>query len=329
MLELVYGLPESRAGLEKLHAFLHRIGLSWDEGIEFTVCLMDGGEVVATGSRQGNVLKCIGIAEERRGEGLAACVVTELVKHAALAGHYHLFLFTTPKSKSIFLELGFYLVAQTETVVLMENRRSGIADFVAHIKSPAARGSIGCIVANCNPFTKGHLHLAETAAQDCDFVYFFLLSENQGMFPAEVRRALAEQGLAHLKNVAVVPTGDYLISHVTFPDYFLKDKGMAVKAHYDLDLVVFCERFAAELGITKRFVGEEPFDPLTMQYNKRMKQVFPEHGVQLIELPRAQCDGSVISASTVRKLLRAHALAELDGYVPETTYRYLEELCHE
>ena len=329
MLNMVYELPKSKSGMEKVCSFLHGIGLSWDDGIEYTVCLMDGAEVVATGSCQGNVLKCIGIADDRRGEGLAACVVTELVKHAALTGHYHLFLFTTPNSKSIFLELGFYPVAQTETVVLMENRRSGITDFVAGIKSPAARGSIGCIVANCNPFTKGHLHLAETAAEDCDFVYFFLLSENQGLFPTETRRALAEQGLAHLKNVAVVPTGDYLISHVTFPDYFLKDKGMAVKAHYDLDLAVFCERFAAVLGITKRFVGEEPFDLLTMQYNERMKQTLPEHGVQLIEIPRAQCDGAVISASTVRRLLRAHGLAEIHGYVPETTYQYLEELCHE
>jgi [citrate (pro-3S)-lyase] ligase len=329
LLNMVYELPRSKSGMEKLRSFLHRIGLNWDDGIEYTVSLMDAGEVVATGSRQGNVLKCVGIADDRRGEGLAASVVTELIKNAALSGHHHLFLFTTPKSKSIFLALGFYTVTQTETVVLMENRRNGAAEFVAGIKTPAAHGSIGCIVANCNPFTNGHLHLAETAAHDCDFVYFFLLSENQGLFPAEVRRKLAEQGLAHLNNVAVVPTGDYLISHVTFPDYFLKDKGMAVKAHYDLDLAVFCDCFAVPLGITKRFVGEEPFDPLTMQYNERMKQVLPKCGIELIEIPRAQHGGTAISASAVRKLLSAHALTELCGYVPETTYQYLEGLCHE
>ena len=87
----------------------------------------------------------------------------------------------------------------------------------------------------------------------------------------------------------------------------------------DLDIQLFAKRIAPALGITKRFVGTEPFCPVTRAYNERMKQVLPEYGVEVIEIERK--DG--ISASKVRQLLAEGEKDKVRTLVPECTYKYL------
>ena len=164
-------------------------------------------------------------------------------------------------------------------MLLMENRRDGIRSFVASLP-PAPAGNVGAIVANCNPFTRGHRYLVETAAGQCDFLYVFLVSEDRSFFSARDRLELARRNLADLPNVAVCPTGDYMISAATFPTYFLKDQSRAAECSTELDLKIFAEHFARPLGITRRFVGEEPFCPVTRAYNRQMLKLLPTWGIQ-------------------------------------------------
>ena len=79
------------------------------------------------------------------------------------------------------------------------------------------------------------------------------------------------------------------------------------------------------MGIKTRFVGEEPFDTVTRQYNESMNNILPTFGVNFVEIPRKTTDGKddVISASKVRKLLSENKWDELIRYVPKTTYDYL------
>jgi [citrate (pro-3S)-lyase] ligase len=251
--------------------------------------------------------------------------VSELVKDAHAGGLSRVFIFTKPHNVDIFSGLGFYPVATTKDAALLENRRNGIADYVASLKRPEATGKIGAIVANCNPFTNGHRYLIETAAKDCGFVYLFILSEDLSEFSAETRLRLAQECTADLKNVAVCPTGDYLISYATFPDYFIKDKAQAKQINYGLDLKIFAESFAKPLGITRRYVGTEPTCTVTAGYNAAMLELLPESGVEVILVERREHDGQAVSASTVRKLLSAGKLEEVKNLVPEPVYRYLKE----
>ena len=78
--------------------FLAKAGLEADLGVERTVLVWDEGQLIATGSRQGNVLKCIAVDESRQGEGLTATVLTQLRQDAFGAGYRHLFLYTKPKT---------------------------------------------------------------------------------------------------------------------------------------------------------------------------------------------------------------------------------------
>ena len=129
---------------------------------------------MATGSRQGNILKCIGVAPERQGERLAVALLGELTREAAVAGCAHTLLFMKPTNLKLFNTLGFYVVGESKQAVLMESHRSWVDDLVRSIRR-SGEGSVGAVVANANPFTKGHLYLIENAASHCGLVYLFIL----------------------------------------------------------------------------------------------------------------------------------------------------------
>lgn len=323
-MEMIYGRrPIAKELLVPTRHFLQSLALRYDERVDFTVSISDNGRIIATGSRERNILKCIGVAAESRERGLAAKILTELIKDAIAEGFAHLFLFTRPENRSIFHDLGFYPIANTQDILLMENVRDGVTNFVAGLECPTLQGVIGCIVANCDPFTNGHLYLVETACRACDLVHLFILSENRGMFAADVRLALAKRAVARLAKVVVHPTADYLVSYTTFPDYFLHHKEQIEAAHCELDLMIFVERFAKPLQITRRFVGSEPLSPVTHLYNQALQTILPRHGIEAVVVPRMETDGMAISASRVRDLIRMGRMDEIKQLVPLTTYEYL------
>ena len=273
-------------------------------------------DVLACGSIGGNVLRQIAVAEKAAGMELCAAVLSELVSLAASEGKTKLFLFTKPKLLSMFSSLGFFPVIQTADILMMENRKDGLDDYLKTIPKPA--GEVGAIVCNCSPFTLGHRHLVETAAAECDEVLVFVLSEDRGLFPAKDRIELVRQGTADLNNVHVVSGGDYIISPATFPTYFIKDSNKTALARCELDVALFAGRIAPSLGIKTRYVGEEPFDPVTAQYNDCLKSMLPKSGIKLRIIPRK----NNISASFVRKKLLEGSVGELRALLPDCTYEY-------
>lgn len=318
------GYPFKGYTLNKLKKFLENLDLSYDEGIQFTVGFFDDNdEIVATGSLEDNVLKCIAVSEEHQGEGLTASVISRLISEAYDNNQDHLFLFTKPENMIMFSDLGFYPITQTENVLLMENVKDGIRKFVNSLENPNCEGVAGAIVANCNPFTKGHQYLIETASKQCDLLHLFILSEDKSFFPSDVRYELVKKGVGHIENVIVHKTSNYLISSATFPTYFIKEKQDAVNINCALDLSIFYEYFAKTLNIKKRFVGNEPYCKVTNAYNREMKKFLIPKGVEVIEIPRLKEGDTEISASRVRKLLAEGNFEEIKKIVPESTLEYL------
>ncbi len=305
--------------------FLCRMGLIPDENVESTVLLWDNEVIVAAGSRHKNVLKCIAVDSAYQGEGLTATLLTQLRQDAFTAGYKHLFLYTKPQNEVMFSSLFFYPVAKTQNVLLMESEKNGIANFLSGLPVPCRSGKIGAAVMHCNPFTRGHRYLIETAAKQCDWLYLFILSEEESIFPAADRMELVQLGTADLKNVTVYPTGQYLISSATFPSYFLKDRGLVDKAHCELDISVFLQHFVPHFSISHRFVGTEPQCAVTGHYNEMLKTILPGNGVDVVEIPRLELADAPISASTVRKLLSQENWEEIEKLVPETTLHYLRQ----
>lgn len=187
--------------------------------------------------------------------------------------------------------------------------------------NPNARSS--AVIVNANPFTLGHKALIELAARDAEQCIVFVVEENQSVFPFDVRLALVRAGTADLPNVRVVPSGPYIISAGTFPSYFLK-KNERLPAQTHLDGTIFAHLLAPGFGITKRFVGTEPTDPVTRAYNEALRDVFKKYALDLVEVPRIEDGIGAISASRVRAAWTAGRMDEVEEWVPASTLSYLK-----
>ncbi len=315
----------SGAKLNIWREFLERAGLQAESCCEQTVLIWDRDTLVATGSRQQNLLKCIAVDESRQGEGLTATVLTALKKEAFEQGHRHLFLYTKPQNRAMFSSLFFYPIAQTDEVLFMEDKRNGIKQFLETLERADAKdGAVGAAVMNCNPFTLGHRYLIEQAAKECDRLYVFVLSEDKSRFSAADRLEMVKQGTADLKNVTVLPTGPYLISSATFPTYFLKEREKAGQIQCKLDIEIFIEYFVPKFSINRRYVGTEPLSPLTHRYNEALKQQLPGRGIELVEVTRLEKENAPVSASAVRTLLDEGDTEAVRLLVPKSTFAYLQ-----
>lgn len=320
-IELINRLSGSR--LVAWKDLLTKAGLHTDFTYDRTVLVWDNGLLIAAASRQENILKGIAVDDSHRGEDLTATLLTQLRQDAFEAGYSHLFLYTKPQNLYMFRSLFFYPVAQTKDVLLMENKENGISQFLDTLPAAPCEGTVGAAVMNCNPFTKGHQYLIETAAKECDRLYVFVLSEDKGEFSFRDRLEMVKLGTTHLPNVTVLPTGPYLISSATFPTYFLKDRENVQTVQCQLDIEIFSKFYAPKFGITRRYVGTEPLSPMTNLYNEALKEYLPANGIELIEIPRLEQSGAPVSASRVRQLLQDKDMDTLHDLVPATTYDYL------
>lgn len=182
---------------------------------------------------------------------------------------------------------------------------------------------IGCIVMNCNPFTNGHHYLIQESSKLVAKLIVFVVEENKSIFSFDDRIKLVREGVRDIENVTVLPSGQFMISSVTFPGYF--NKNSMVCCDCEADLEIFCRYIAPALNIYYRFAGEEPNDIVTANYNITMSRILPGYNIQFVEIQRLKYDDNVISASRVRRLLNNFTKnrTELKELVPEVTYKYL------
>lgn len=180
-----------------------------------------------------------------------------------------------------------------------------------------AEAVIGGIVVNANPFTLGHFYLIDIASKIVDFLYVFVVEEDLSDFSFEDRYNLVKKGTEQFSNVKVIRSGKFIISNITFPEYFDKDNATEhSRIVPSLDIEIFGEFIAKKLGISIRFVGEEPTDYVTKQYNKYMMERLPLYGIRLIEIPRKKQDNGYISAKRVRKLVAEGKFDDVRTLVP-------------
>lgn len=307
-------LPPSR--LEEYRCLLTACGLTDEGDGDQTVLAVEEetGRLAACGTRRGDLLLQIAVDPGFRGEDLAARVLSALM--AQVPGRPWM-LCTKPEHRRMFASLGFSPLVETADALLMEHRRGTMARFLSAL--PRFPGENGAVVCHCDPFTLGHRHLIEYAAGRCGHLYVLVLSEDRGAVPAADRLRLVAEGTADLPNVTVAAGGPYFVSRATFPAYFVKDRSRVEAVRTDLDLALFGRQAAPALGIVRRFVGEEPYCPVTAAYNENMRRLLPAMGVAVEEIPRL----GGISAGAVRRLWAQGNWEEVRSMVPETTYAWL------
>lgn len=315
--------PSDRRSLAEIDALLQKEGISRDSNLDYICAMYDGNdEIIATGSCFGPTLRCFAVSREHQGEGLLNAIISHLMEVQVARGNTHLFLYTKVGSAKFFGDLGFYEIARVDgTLVFMENRKTGFPNYLRNLEKTKKDGVSAALVMNANPFTLGHQYLVETAAARCDTLHLFVLSEDASLVPFAVRKKLVQAGTAHVPNVVLHDSGPYIISSATFPSYFLKDEAAVIDGHARLDLAVFT-RIARALGVTERYVGEEPTSQVTGLYNKIMAEELPKAGIACHIIPRKEASGRAISASTVRSALQKGDWDALKTLVPATTLDY-------
>lgn len=350
--------PTTPRQRQRIEAFLKRNGLRFDDMHYYAAVTDDDGEMIAGGGLKGNVIKCVAVDDAHKGEAIANTLISHLIAHANEEGHSNVKLFTKPKNRQLFESLSFRLLAEAPEAVLMETGIGGINNMVEQLKKIKEEGEVckennqeckkeektnlnittpqhlnpstpqplttttplrGVVVMNCNPFTLGHRYLIEQAAKQVERLFVMVVREDCSLFAYAERKAMVEQGVAHLENVTVIDGSEYVISQATFPTYFLKRLDDAADTQMLLDLDLFRRHIAPALGATVRFVGTEPTDQLTRRYNELMHEVLTD----VRENSRLEKEGNAVSASRVRKAMEQGDMSTIRQLVPPTTLPYI------
>lgn len=350
--------PTTPRQRQRIEAFLKRNGLRFDDMHYYAAITDDDGEMIAGGGLKGNVIKCVAVDDAHKGEAIANTLISHIIAHANEEGHSNVMLFTKPKNRQLFESLSFRLLAEAPEAVLMETGIGGINNTVEALKKIREEGEVckennqeckkeektnlnittpqhlnpsapqplttttplrGVVVMNCNPFTLGHRYLIEQAAKQVERLFVMVVREDCSLFAYAERKAMVEQGVAHLKNVTVIDGSEYAISQATFPTYFLKRLDDAADTQMLLDLDLFRRHIAPALGATVRFVGTEPTDRLTRRYNQLMHEVLAD----VRETARLEKEGNAVSASRVRKAMEQGDMSTIRQLVPPTTLPYI------
>lgn len=350
--------PTTPRQRQRIEAFLKRNGLRFDDMHYYAAVTDDDGEMIAGGGLKGNVIKCVAVDDAHKGEAIANTLISHLIAHANEEGHSNVMLFTKPKNRQLFESLSFRLLAEAPEAVLMETGIGGINNMVEQLKKIKEEGEVckennqeckeeektnlnittpqhlnpstpqplttttplrGVVVMNCNPFTLGHRYLIEQAAKQVERLFVMVVREDCSLFAYAERKAMVEQGVAHLENVTVIDGSEYAISQATFPTYFLKRLDDAADTQMLLDLDLFRRHIAPALGATVRFVGTEPTDRLTRRYNQLMHEVLAD----VREIVRLEKEGNAVSASRVRKAMEQGDMSTIRQLVPPTTLPYM------
>lgn len=307
-------------------AFLEGYGLSFDGSVEYTIALYRQENIIATGSIAGKVLRNIAIQQDLQGEGLLSSIVSLLLQEQNRRGIYHNFIYTLPDKAHLFAGLGFSEIVRAEPyAAILEMGIGSVEKYCEKIRKAAAQlplGNAAALVVNCNPFTLGHKAVIGQAARENETVIVFVVSEDRSLFPFPDRYRLVREGVAEYANVVVVPGDDYIISAATFPGYFTRDDEV-ITAQTRLDATLFAKRIAPAVGISARYVGQEPYCPVTNAYNQALLDILPQHGIRVQVMERITVGGEIISASKVRAMLRSGDWEGVRKLVPDTTYNYL------
>lgn len=350
--------PTTPRQRQRIEAFLKRNGLRFDDMHYYAAITDDDGEMIAGGGLKGNVIKCVAVDDAHKGEAIANTLISHLIAHANEEGHSNVMLFTKPKNRQLFESLSFRLLAEAPEAVLMETGIGGLSDTVEALKKIKEEGEVckennqeckkeektnlnittpqhlnpsapqplttttplrGVVVMNCNPFTLGHRYLIEQAAKQVERLFVMVVREDCSLFAYAERKAMVEQGVAHLENVTVIDGSEYAISQATFPTYFLKRLDDAADTQMLLDLDLFRRHIAPALGATVRFVGTEPTDQLTRRYNELMHEVLAD----VRETARLEKEDNAVSASRVRKAMEQGDMSTIRQLVPPTTLPYI------
>lgn len=312
-----------------VNALLDQEGIRFEENVQKTFGKYQDGKLIATASIYKNIIKCVAIDPSYKGGALFNEMMTTLINEINQNSYDSAFVYTKPIYETSFAAIGFNVIERVDNeLIFMQKARYGFASYIEKLKQSKVDGDvIGSIVLNANPFTLGHQYLVDYGAKHSTYLHIFVVSEDASYFSTTNRYNMVKLGVKNYDNVIIHPTDSYLVSSATFPSYFIDEEKSITKIHASLDARIFKYHIGKALGINKRFVGTEPIDESTRIYNETMREIFENepNKLDLVEIPRKESAGEVISASRVRALIKDGKIEQIKNLVPQSTYEYIKK----
>jgi [citrate (pro-3S)-lyase] ligase len=312
-------------GKEEVRNFLSFNGLHYEEDVDFTQVYRLDNEIVATGSLSHNIIKCVAVSPRFRGGKLMSKLMTRLVTMLYKRGYTHHFIFTKPRYVRSFSTYGFHEVVRGEpyAAMLEHGIEETIHKYVKKLSLQRKEGkNIAAMVVDCNPVTYDHMFAITMAASFSDWLHLFLVSEPKYFFPLEIRLELLKKSILPLKNVTIHFGGEYLVSYLTFPKYFIEKEEVS-HAHALLGATLFGKYIVPALNITNRYIRQEPNSKVDKIYNDTVKDTLPSYGVKVEEISNLTIDGHHMSARLLRRLVHEDRWDEIEKIVTPETLDFL------
>ena len=310
---------------EEVKDFLTKFNLKMDD-VDYSVVIRDENhKIIATCSKLFNLIKCIAVSQEYRGQELAQKLVTYYL-NIINQEYDEAFIITKPEYQDLFQRMGFGNLFTNDQIAFLTSRMDKVREYQTYLAQEVKPGTNGVIVMNANPFTNGHLALVQTAAKQVDNLYVVPVLENLSFFTYQERKTMIEQGVQDLTNVKVLDGCPYIISKSVFPSYFLKSSEAVIQAQTQLDAHLFVKLFKAPLKVVKRFLGSEPISHTTDVYNQTLTTILAANQIEVVIIPRVEFDHQPISASKVREALVNQDWSLIANLTPATTTKFLKQL---
>ena len=305
---------------ERVISFLSKLNLKFSDDITKTFYIVnESDDIVGTISCANNIIKDLGVDEAYQGENLSSMLISQMITYFRENNIFSYQVFTKPKYVSVFESFGFREIVKSDNVAMLEGGLDKIEDEINKIKkvlelnfSPLESADLGCVVLNANPITNGHVYLIEEALKKNKNLVVFIVEEDKSVFSFKERLSLAYLATKRFNNVYVMPSSKYVVSSLTFPDYFLKNASEKAKENAIIDALIFKNYFMKYLHINKRYVGTEQ-DEYMKIYNNSLKEVLNDN-LEIVD--RLKEDSEIVSAKKVRKLFEEHKIDEALQYCP-------------
>ncbi len=251
---------------QRWEALLKVSGLGTDPPYSAVYGIHANDQLVATGARDGNRLKCVAVDPAYRRGPFFGQLLTAMIADAFDLGIGKLFLYTMQEASLSFQRVGFRPLAVTpEGVTLMERGRPALADYLENLRRESGFAAPGeapealeSLVLDRSLASQAGT-LAQNALMRARQVLILVVGGG-----ADLR--LVRQHLGNLPGVSCFPADGYLVAIDSFPRYFLPDPAERIRAQAKVDALFFRDQIVPALGITHRTLPAQPGDPVQSAY---------------------------------------------------------------
>lgn len=304
---------------ERIIEFLSSFDLKLDDDIIKTFYIEENERIIGTVSVSGYIIKDLAVSKDSQGENIASQLISHVINYFASNLIYTYQVFTKTEYKNLFLSLNFHLLVETDRLVMLEGGVHNIDNALDDIRrqlnvrfAPINENSdIGCVVINGNPLTIGHEYLVSRVTKKHSMVIVFIVEEDKSLFTFKERLGMAYLTFHKYDNVLVIPSSKYIVSSLTFPTYFLKSDEVNEEMAM-IDGLIFRDYFMKKLFIKKRYFGSE-INCKMSSYNEILKSIL---GNKMEIISRLEINKEIVSASTVRLLLKKNKVEEALKFIP-------------